>query len=32
VNVDRDVAWRRGVDPALVDAARYDAFGQRHVA
>jgi multidrug efflux pump subunit AcrB len=32
INVDRDVASRVGVDPALVDEILYDAFGQRHVA
>jgi hydrophobe/amphiphile efflux-1 (HAE1) family protein len=32
VEIDRDVASRVGVDPALVDSILYDAFGQRHVA
>ncbi|MBV8091341.1 MAG: efflux RND transporter permease subunit, partial [Alphaproteobacteria bacterium] len=32
IEVNRDVASRLGVDPALVDAILYDAFGQRHVA
>ncbi|HEY1864804.1 MAG TPA: efflux RND transporter permease subunit, partial [Roseiarcus sp.] len=32
IEVDRDVASRVGVDPALVDEILYDAFGQRHVA
>jgi hydrophobe/amphiphile efflux-1 (HAE1) family protein len=32
VEVNRDVASRLGVDPALVDSILYDAFGQRHVA
>ena len=32
VEIDRDVASRLGVDPALVDSILYDAFGQRHVA
>jgi hydrophobe/amphiphile efflux-1 (HAE1) family protein len=32
VEVNRDVALRLGIDPALVDAILYDAFGQRHVA
>jgi multidrug efflux pump subunit AcrB len=32
IEVDRDVASRVGVDPALVDQVLYDAFGQRHVA
>src|SRR5580700_2414997 len=32
VEINRDVASRLGVDPALVDSILYDAFGQRHVA
>ncbi len=32
VEVNREVASRLGVDPALVDSLLYDAFGQRHVA
>ncbi|WP_375459278.1 efflux RND transporter permease subunit [uncultured Enterovirga sp.] len=32
VVLDRDVAARLGIDPAVVDATLYDAFGQRHVA
>ena len=32
VEVNRDVASRLGVNPALVDSILYDAFGQRHVA
>ncbi|MGO8919001.1 MAG: efflux RND transporter permease subunit, partial [Stellaceae bacterium] len=32
VAVDREVASRLGIDPALVDSLLYDAFGQRHVA
>src|SRR5271169_6826498 len=32
IKVNRDVASRLGVDPALVDSILYDAFGQRHVA
>ena len=32
VEINRDVASRVGVDPALVDSILYDAFGQRHVA
>jgi hydrophobe/amphiphile efflux-1 (HAE1) family protein len=32
IEVDRDVAARVGVNPALVDEILYDAFGQRHVA
>jgi hydrophobe/amphiphile efflux-1 (HAE1) family protein len=32
VEVNRDVASRLGIDPAVVDAILYDAFGQRHVA
>ena len=32
VEINRDVASRLGVDPALVDFILYDAFGQRHVA
>ncbi len=32
IEVNRDVASRLGVDPALVDSILYDAFGQRHVA
>lgn len=32
IEVNRDVASRVGVDPALVDSILYDAFGQRHVA
>jgi HAE1 family hydrophobic/amphiphilic exporter-1 len=32
IEIDRDVASRVGVDPALVDQVLYDAFGQRHVA
>ncbi len=32
IEVKRDVASRLGIDPALVDAILYDAFGQRHVA
>ena len=32
VVVDRDAAVRLGVDPARVDAALYDAFGQRPVS
>jgi multidrug efflux pump subunit AcrB len=32
IEVNREAASRLGVDPALVDAILYDAFGQRHVA
>ncbi|NLS71668.1 acriflavine resistance protein B [Bradyrhizobium brasilense] len=32
LNIDRDAASRLGIDPAAVDNALYDAFGQRHVA
>ena len=32
VEIDRDVASRLGVNPAVVDSLLYDAFGQRHVA
>ncbi len=32
IDVDRQVASRLGVDPAVVDSLLYDAFGQRHVA
>ena len=32
VEINRDVASRLGVDPALVNSILYDAFGQRHVA
>jgi hydrophobe/amphiphile efflux-1 (HAE1) family protein len=32
IEVNREVASRLGVDPALVDGILYDAFGQRHVA
>jgi hydrophobe/amphiphile efflux-1 (HAE1) family protein len=32
VEVNRDVASRLGVNPAVVDSLLYDAFGQRHVA
>jgi HAE1 family hydrophobic/amphiphilic exporter-1 len=32
IDVNRETASRLGVDPALVDAILYDAFGQRHVA
>ncbi len=32
VDVDREVASRLGVDPAIVNSLLYDAFGQRHVA
>ncbi len=32
LEINRDVASRLGVDPALVDSILYDAFGQRHVA
>jgi hydrophobe/amphiphile efflux-1 (HAE1) family protein len=32
IEVDRDVASRVGIDPAVVDSLLYDAFGQRHVA
>jgi len=32
VEINRDVASRLGVDPALVDSILYDAFGPRHVA
>ncbi|MFE1599756.1 efflux RND transporter permease subunit [Methylobacterium sp. ID0610] len=32
VEIDRTTASRLGIDPALVDATLYDAFGQRHVA
>jgi HAE1 family hydrophobic/amphiphilic exporter-1 len=32
VEINRDVASRVGVGPALVDSILYDAFGQRHVA
>ena len=32
IEINRDVASRLGIDPALVDAILYDAFGQRHVA
>ncbi|MHC2017691.1 efflux RND transporter permease subunit [Methylobacterium sp. CM6247] len=31
-NIDRSAAARLGIDPAVVDATLYDAFGQRHVA
>ncbi|KQS76748.1 acriflavine resistance protein B [Methylobacterium sp. Leaf361] len=30
--IDRTAASRLGVDPAVVDATLYDAFGQRHIA
>ncbi|TGD99653.1 efflux RND transporter permease subunit [Methylobacterium nonmethylotrophicum] len=30
--VDRTAASRLGIDPSIVDATLYDAFGQRHVA
>jgi HAE1 family hydrophobic/amphiphilic exporter-1 len=32
IAINRDVASRLGIDPALVDGILYDAFGQRHVA
>lgn len=32
LRIDRDAASRLGIDPAAVDNALYDAFGQRHVA
>jgi len=32
VEVNREVASRLGIDPSVVDAVLYDAFGQRHVA
>jgi len=32
VEIDRTAASRLGIQPALVDATLYDAFGQRHVA
>src|SRR5229473_1764239 len=32
VELNRDVASRLGVNPAVVDSLLYDAFGQRHVA
>jgi hydrophobe/amphiphile efflux-1 (HAE1) family protein len=32
VDIDRDTASRLGIRPAAVDAALYDAFGQRQVA
>jgi HAE1 family hydrophobic/amphiphilic exporter-1 len=32
VEINRDVASRLGVNPAIVDSLLYDAFGQRHVA
>jgi hydrophobe/amphiphile efflux-1 (HAE1) family protein len=32
VNVNREVASRLGINPSVVDALLYDAFGQRHVA
>ncbi|ACL55572.1 efflux RND transporter permease subunit [Methylobacterium nodulans] len=32
VEIDRAAASRLGIDPSLVDATLYDAFGQRHVA
>jgi hydrophobe/amphiphile efflux-1 (HAE1) family protein len=32
ISVNRDVAARLGINPAVVDAILYDAFGQRHVA
>jgi hydrophobe/amphiphile efflux-1 (HAE1) family protein len=32
VEINRDVASRLGVDPAVIDSILYDAFGQRHVA
>ena len=32
IAVNRDVASRLGINPSLVDAILYDAFGQRHVA
>jgi hydrophobe/amphiphile efflux-1 (HAE1) family protein len=32
IEINREVASRLGVDPALVDGILYDAFGQRHVA
>ena len=32
VEINRDVASRLGVNPAVVDFLLYDAFGQRHVA
>jgi hydrophobe/amphiphile efflux-1 (HAE1) family protein len=32
IDLDREVASRVGIDPAVVDSLLYDAFGQRHVA
>jgi multidrug efflux pump subunit AcrB len=32
ITVNRNVASRLGINPALVDAILYDAFGQRHAA
>ncbi len=32
VEINREVASRLGVNPAVVDSLLYDAFGQRHVA
>jgi hydrophobe/amphiphile efflux-1 (HAE1) family protein len=32
IEVNREVASRLGIDPSVVDALLYDAFGQRHVA
>jgi hydrophobe/amphiphile efflux-1 (HAE1) family protein len=32
LQIDRDTAARLGINPAAVDDALYDAFGQRHVA
>jgi HAE1 family hydrophobic/amphiphilic exporter-1 len=32
IAINRNVASRLGINPALVDAILYDAFGQRHVA
>jgi hydrophobe/amphiphile efflux-1 (HAE1) family protein len=32
IEVDREVASRLGINPAVVDSLLYDAFGQRHIA
>jgi multidrug efflux pump subunit AcrB len=32
IEVNREVASRLGINPAVVDALLYDAFGQRHIA
>jgi multidrug efflux pump len=32
INIDRDTAYRLGVNPTLIDNILYDAFGQRQVS